>query len=358
MSKMNVLFLSKYGEKAASARHRFYQYMPYLEEHSVHCTVSPLFDDLYLKKKLDLDSPVYHDVLKAFFRRCSAVANARKYDLILVHCEAFPYLPPFFESYFAWSGIKYVYDFDDAIFHQYDQHPNRVLRLAYRNKISSVISRAALVFAGSPYLAQYAKKFNQRVEVLPTVIDLQRYHVRGGPHPGERPFTIGWIGSPSTARQLSSIEPALAEACGDGYSGVTIIGSGKVNLQGFPCELLPWQGQTEVADIQKFDVGIMPLADTPWERGKCGFKLIQYMACGIPVVASPVGVNAEIVEHGVNGFLAGTQQEWAWALKKLRDNPELRREMGQAGRAKVEREYCLQVTAPRMLDLMKGAVGR
>jgi glycosyltransferase involved in cell wall biosynthesis len=136
-----------------------------------------------------------------------------------------------------------------------------------------------------------------------------------------------------------------------------MVGAGDANMKRSFCEVKPWSEVSEVTDLQRFDAGIMPLPDDPWKRGKCGYKLIQYMACGIPVVASPVGVNKEIVDHGVNGFLAETTTEWIEALRILRDNPDLRRRMGAAGRRKVEQRYCLQVTAPRLHKLILSLVG-
>lgn len=121
------------------------------------------------------------------------------------------------------------------------------------------------------------------------------------------------------------------------------------------CTPLPWREESEIQNIQRFDVGIMPLLDEPFERGKCGYKLIQYMACGLPVIASPVGVNGQIVEHGVTGFLVKSQDEWLQALAFLRDNPGRRREMGQAGRKKMEAEYSLQATAPKLAALLRSA---
>ena len=129
------------------------------------------------------------------------------------------------------------------------------------------------------------------------------------------------------------------------------VGRGSVprsTLPAVPTEHVPWTEAAEVAAIAEFDVGIMPLADEPWERGKCGYKLIQYMACGLPVVASPVGVNRQIVEHGVNGFLAETPTQWDEALRTLLADPALRQRMGQAGRQKVERQFSLQVTGPKV----------
>ena len=174
----------------------------------------------------------------------------------------------------------------------------------------------------------------------------------------QRPlFTIGWIGSPSTARYLRDIAPALAQVCWDGRARVRLVGSGPVDLPGVPVDVVAWREETEVDEIRGFDAGIMPLPDEPWARGKCGFKLIQYMACGLPVVASPVGVNAEIVEDGGNGFLARDAGEWVAALARLMGDAALGGRLGKAGRRKVEARYCLQVTGARVVEVVRGAMG-
>jgi glycosyltransferase involved in cell wall biosynthesis len=135
------------------------------------------------------------------------------------------------------------------------------------------------------------------------------------------------------------------------------VGSGQVQLDGVPTDIRPWSEETEAADIQGFDVGIMPMPDDPWTRGKCGYKLVQYMACGRPVVASRAGVNPEIVEDGVNGFLAATTSDWVHAFNALRENPALRKRMGRSGLVKVETNYCLEVTVPRLASLLRSVIG-
>ena len=152
------------------------------------------------------------------------------------------------------------------------------------------------------------------------------------------------------------IKPALETVCTGRNARVVLVGAGLVDLSSVPVEIRPWSYSEEVTEIQQFDVGIMPLPDAPWERGKCGYKLIQYMACAKPVVASPVGANCDIVKQGVNGFLASTQAEWIDALNTLRSQPEVRVRMGSVGRCDVESKFCLRVTAPRLLALLREAV--
>ena len=349
-----VLLLTKYARNGASSRYRTFQYLPWLEQAGIHCQVMPLFDEAYLAHRYQTGRGRMRDILRAFLRRLIALFTARRFDLVVVEYEVLPYLPALPERWLRWSGVPYVVDYDDALFHRYDQHKSWWVRKLLGNKIARVMRGAHLVTAGNAYLADYARRAGApRVAIIPTVIDLERYPPPHVKLPSDTPFTIGWIGSPSTAKYLQAIAPALAEVCAGGKGLVRLIGTGPVDLPGVPVEVLPWDEASEVDELKRFDVGIMPLPDEPWERGKCGFKLIQYMACGLPVVASPVGVNREIVEQGVNGYLAETPAEWIQALNALLRDAGLRQRMGMAGRKRVEQKYSLQVTGPRLAALLK-----
>lgn len=345
--------MSRYGRLAPSSRLRSYQYLPYLRAHGIHVTVAPLLGDgyvrdLYAGRRTDLAF-----LAKAYVRRLGSLVRSCHFDLIWIEYEIFPWLPAWGEALLSRLGIPYVVDYDDAIFHRYDMHPSKLVRSFLGRKIDSVMSIAALVIAGNEYLADRARKAGaHQVEILPTVVDLARYPLSKKER--NRIFTVGWIGSPATAGYLDLVSDAFREVAGSGRVNVMLVGSGPVSLEGAPCEVRSWSEEREAGDIGGFDVGIMPLPDEPWTRGKCGYKLIQYMACGIPVVASPVGVNTSIVEHGRTGFLAETEREWVEALSTLRDNPELGERMGAAGRRKVEEHYCLAVTAPRLAELLGG----
>jgi glycosyltransferase involved in cell wall biosynthesis len=353
----SVLFLTKYARNGASSRYRTFQYLPWLERAGIRCEVTPLFDEAYLVHRYAWGRGNMGDILRAFVRRLAALVTARRFDLVVIEYELLPYFPALPERLLRWVGVPYVVDYDDALFHQYDRHKNGWVRRLLGDKIAHVMRGAHLVTAGNAYLADYARRAGAKcIEVIPTVIDLERYPRAAATQSPNSTLTIGWIGSPATAKYLQAIAPALAEVCADGMGRVRLIGSGPVDLPGVPAEVLQWDEATEVNTMQQFDVGIMPLPDEQWERGKCGFKLIQYMACGLPVVASPVGVNCEIVESGVNGFLARTTEEWAQALRTLLDDASLRQRMGQAGRLKVEEGYSLQVTGPRLAELIKSVV--
>ncbi len=320
--------------------------------------VSPLFDDLYLANRYQHGSGSKMDVVYAFLRRIRILLSANKYDLLVIEYELLPYFPALLERMLGWFNIRYIVDYDDALFHQYDHHRNPIIRKFLSGKISTVMRLSEAVVAGNAYLADYARRAGaRRVEIIPTVINLDRYLLSASEKGREcNTFTIGWVGSPSTAKYLQSIAPALAEVCSDGNAKLRLIGSGPVELVGVDVEVVPWREESEVAQICRFDVGIMPLPDEAWARGKCGFKLIQYMACGLPVIASPVGVNSEIVEHGENGFLASTQSGWKQAVETMISDVELRKRMGVSGQSKVEERYCLQVAAPKLIKLFKSMV--
>jgi glycosyltransferase involved in cell wall biosynthesis len=279
-----------------------------------------------------------------------------QFDVLWLEYEMFPWLPEWAEKMLASMGVPYLVDYDDAIFHRYDLHARTAVRALLGKKIDEIMKRAAQVTAGNQYLAERARKSGARdVTILPSVVDLERYEVEAR---GSRDvFTLGWIGSPTTAKYLDLVAPAIREFSRDRGVRLVLVGSGKVFSDGVPVEIRAWSEDREVHDIQGFDVGIMPLPNDPWALGKCGYKLVQYMACAVPVLASPVGVNREMVQHGRNGFLAEGKEEWLGFLRTLYDNANLRTEMGKAGRAMVDEKFSLQVTAPRLLSLLKRAAG-
>jgi glycosyltransferase involved in cell wall biosynthesis len=353
---MKVLLLSRYGRLGASSRIRSYQYLPFLEAQGVHVTVSPLFEDGYLHELYSNRSIDVHSLLQAYFRRAGCLFESRRFDLLWIEYELLPWMPHWAEKVLAAFGIPYLVDYDDAIFHRYDMHPRRWIRLFLGRKIDKVMLRASQVVVGNEYLAERARQSGaRRVSLLPSVVDLSRYRIEE--RMSRKLFTVGWIGSPTTAPYLEFIAPAIEEFAKDRDVRMVLVGSGKVPINGVPVEIREWSEDREVGDIQSFDVGIMPLPDNPWALGKCGYKLVQYMACALPVVASPVGVNKEMVRDGWNGFLAERKGDWVQALNTLYENTSQREEMGKVGRALVEEKYCLKAAAPRLLDLLRSAGG-
>jgi len=311
----------------------------------------PLFGDEYVRDLFARGKGGVFRIAVAYCRRVLRLLQAVKFDAVLLEYELFPWLPAWGEVLLKALRVPYVVDYDDAVFHRYDLHQDAFVRAVFGKKIDRVMRMATAVTVGNDYLAERAYRAGaRRVEYLPTAVDLDRYLIT--PRTDTPTYRIGWIGSPITARYLDLVRSALIEACGMGLGRVTVIGGGAGIPKGIPVESRAWSEDTEVAEIQRCDVGIMPLPDEPPERGKCGYKLIQYMACALPVIASPVGANRQIVEHGINGFLATTIPDWISALARLRDDHALRVRMGQVGRAKVEKEYSIQVTGPRLAALI------
>ena len=343
-----ILLLSKYPRLGASSRLRSLQYLPYLESNNFEITVQSLFDDDYLNSLYTQGNRSAAKIIKLYFRRLRALLNAHKYDLIWIEKEIFPYLPALAERLLRFLGKAYVADYDDAIFHNYDLSKNPVLRKILGHKIDSVMKHSSRVIAGNHYLADRAKAAKAPlVTIIPTVVDHTRYTAKED-FTSERPI-IGWIGSPSTQKYVVGIHQALSRACQVYNARVMLVGATPQvveELPGIDLEVVPWTEDSEADLIRQMDIGIMPLPDGPWEKGKCGYKLIQYMASSVPVIASPVGVNLTIVKNSQSGLLASTPAEWEKALFQLLELPEQRKAMGAAGRFTVESQYSLQAQAP------------
>lgn len=346
-----VLAFAKYGPAAASTRQRLLQFLPALADAGFEVEVRALLDDDYVRTLAG--GPAYPParILRAYAHRFAELRSAREFDLLWVYAELFPYLPAPFERLAVKSGRPVIYDCDDAFFHEHEKSA------LLRGKLRPLIAGAAGVSAGNDYLAAYARQWNDRVAVVPTVVDSDRYRPAADVRAGAP--VIGWIGSPSTWLFVRPMLPLLAELCRTTGARFLAVGAGDAAARDrfAGMELRAWAEEREIADIQSMDIGIMPLPDEPWARGKCGYKLIQYMACGLPVIASPVGVNRAIVEPGANGFLAESGEDWRKALSALIGDSDMRRRFGDSGRARVVEQYSLAVHAPRVVELFRSAAG-
>ena len=350
---MRILALTRYDRLGSSSRVRFYQYLPFLAAQGMEIVTVPFFDDDYVRKLYSGQRLPARNVLRAYLQRLSILLRSASFDLLWLEKELLPWSPSWLENLF--HRIPHVVDYDDAVFHRYDMHPNGVVRSLLGHKIDEVMRHSQLVITGNQYLAERARRAGaRRVECLPSVVDVSQYKLTE-PR-SDQVFRIGWIGSPVTAPYLDLIREAAHQLGKESDVEIRLIGAGRLqSFDGVQTNSLPWSETIETNLSQQFDVGIMPLLDGPFERGKCGYKLIQYMASGLPVIASPVGVNQEIVEPGVNGFIASSASEWLTALRTLRDNVQTRRMMGQAGRQKAEQKYNLRGTAPQLLELLSSA---
>lgn len=351
---MRVLMLPRYDALGASSRLRMLQFVPSLRAAGVEVEISSLLDDGYVTDLYEGSVSVWK-VARAYIKRIRMLMSAGRYDVLWVEKELFPWLPAWMEQLLLPDRPALVADYDDAIFHRYDQHHSRIVRWLLGNKIDAIMRRARLVTAGNDYLAERARAAGAKnVEWLPTVVDLDRYSCSSS-KPRTEAVTVGWIGSPATAGYLLSLTTALENVALCHPIRCIAIGARPDQLRGTIFQAQTWSESGEVDMLKAFDIGIMPLPDEPWERGKCGYKLIQYMACGIPVVASPVGANIDIVQPGESGELAETSDDWTQALIRLASDPHLRQRMGHAGRRRVEKIYSLQSQSGRLIEMLRTA---
>lgn len=351
---MKILFLTRYELQGASSRMRFLQFLPWFELADIKCVISPLFDDAMLLRKYQHGSYRFLELLSAYWRRILALMGRHQFDLVWIEKEALPWFPIWLERWLL-HRVPYVLDFDDAIFHNYDLHRSVWVRRVYGRRIDRLMEDARLVIVGNRYLADRATAAGaRRVEVVPTVVDLVRYASKQMYAVTSKPRIV-WIGSPSTVQYLLELAEPLGVLAKRLPFTLRVIGGGTLTMLGVDVESMAWFAETEAAAIAECDIGIMPLRNTPWEQGKCAYKLIQYMACGLPTVASSIDANRDVVIEGETGFFADTTCAWVEKMELLLCDAALRQRLGQAGRARVEAEYCLQQAAPRLTKLFIAA---
>jgi glycosyltransferase involved in cell wall biosynthesis len=354
-----ILFITPNPMESASERYRIYQFLPYLERAGYACTVRP-FASPELFRAIQNERLAPKLLLTPFscLLRALDLALIPRYDAVVIHREAFPFFCPAVEKMVQRRHSKVIFSFDDAIHigHQDTQKEKYswIYKLKYGSGVNEVLGRSAHVIVGSKTLAEHALQFHSRVSIIPTVVDLDRYTYQAR-HARNDALTIGWVGSRSTSPYLLEIEPALRRLSEAHRGRIRFRLYGhpqrKLNLPNF--ESLPFSLASEIEDLRTIDIGIMPVPDNDWTRGKCAFKAIQYMALGIPTVTSPVGMATELVHHNVNGLCARTPEEWFEALHRLVRHADLRKRFAEEGRKTVEARYSLQTWGPRLAELLE-----
>jgi len=345
-------------DKSPGQRYRLEQWEPLLRERGVDITYAPfecaeLNDVVYkqgqIAKKLRL-------VVQALGRRAALLSKLTNYDVIYLHREAALLGPAVFERLIHRSGVPIVFDFDDAIFLSYKSPSNGYLSyLKFAGKTKTNCRLAAHVMVGNPYLAEYARQFNQNVSIIPTTIDTDKYKPVNI-EDSSGPVVIGWTGSHSTVQHLDTLRSALAKLAQRESIRLRVIGTPNYQIEGVEFETIMWRSETEVEDLSAVDIGIMPLPDDNWARGKCGAKALQFMAMGIPTVCSPVGVNTDIIQDNENGLIANSEDEWIEKLSLLIRSRELRARLGKAGRQTIEQRFSAAVQAPRVYEVLESVV--
>jgi len=337
----NILGFALYGELAASTRYRLLQYKPRLIQYGINLELNYLLDDGYIKSRFQKLRLPIGNLLSGGIRRFSELARIKHYDAAILYCELYPLLPSWVEKKLL--SIPYLYDWDDAFYLKYRTGNLGGLNKILGNKIDSLIKNSAAVSCGNQTLLSYAKNLNENVNYLPTVVDTNIYLPK--PHLCKSIFTVGWVGSPSTEKYLRLLIEPLAKLGLESNVRFLVIGGTAPFIPNIEIVELRWEEISEVRLINTFDVGVMPLPDNEWTRGKCAFKLIQYMACGVPVIGSPVGANNNAIDSEC-GFFASNSTEWLAALREVRDSPKRRSQWGEAGRERVTKNYSLEFTVP------------
>ena len=361
-SVSNVLCLLARPIESPGSRFRIFQYLPYFDRAGINCTVSSSLNKqeymyLYNTQRTSIvkETLIF---IKSTIKQILQLFKIRLYDAILINKETIIWGGPWIEKYIVQRGIPVIYDFDDAVWLPTTgiiDMPKTIKKiLKSEKKFDEIIRFATHVIAGNSYLAEHAGVLNKNTCIIPTVVDTDYYMPAEKVKKHNQNIIIGWTGSMSTApylKLLNNIWKRLPANC-----ELRIIG-GIYVPEGINIKNIKWQLNTELNELSMFDIGIMPLIDDEWSKGKCGLKAIEYMAMGLPVVASPVGVNSEIIQDGYNGFLAKTEEEWVEKLSLLIENPDIRQRLSIAGRKTVEEKYSVKAWAPVYSDIIQGVIG-
>ena len=345
-----LCLFSRHSRKGASSRLRTMQYLGHLSSKGISVDVFPFFNDLYLETLYKKHHRNVFLLILLYINRVKKILSVKKYHCIWIEKELLPFLPGWIEVLFIYFNVPYVLDYDDATFHTYDNHKYALIRFLLGGKLKKIIKNASVVIVGNSYLGEYMLKNGaKKVVIIPTVVDLQRYS--RSPSKSTGGIRIGWIGTPNTVKYLNDILASIQSISKLHDITLVLIGVTDININiNINIECHDWSENTEVSILNSIDIGIMPLPDQLWERGKCGYKLIQYMALGKPVVASPVGVNVDIVKPDV-GFLATSLREWEEGLTLLCNSKELRVLFGNNARKSIRLNYTTQKTEGVLSDI-------
>lgn len=354
---MKILFIVPYPiASAPSQRFRFEQYFEALKKEGIQYEVQSFIDeatwDILYKKGFVLKK--IFGILKGFLRRKLLFFKLRQYHRVFIHREAAPIGPPIFELMLAKVfRKKIIYDFDDAIWLENVSESNKIVsKLKWYSKVSSIIKWSEKISCGNDFLCGYAKMYNKNVVLNPTTIDMFNLHNETKNQNSDK-FVIGWTGTHSTIKYLEPIVPVIEQLEKQFDFDFLVISNRKPDWNLKSLKYLDWQKETEVADLLKMNIGLMPIPDDDWAKGKCGFKALQYMSLGIPALVSPVAVNKEIVDNGINGYWCNSNEEWKTAITTLIQDADLRVKMGVAAKEKIKNHYSVESNTVNFLNLFK-----
>ncbi|MBS1807109.1 MAG: glycosyltransferase family 4 protein [Acidobacteria bacterium] len=341
-----------------SQRFRIEQWMPYLREAGIGVDLLPFVNEELMRMLHQPGLPITKAAhfAMAFARHCSEITRTYRYDALLIHRTACVAGPALLERLVKLFNCPIIYDFDDAIFHLHTTTANRYFGwLKFPGKTASICRLSSHVVVGNQYLADYARQHNAQVTVIPSSVDTNFYNPRQKKESQER-VIVGWTGSSTSQTYLESFAPLLRELLRQREVELHVISDRRPEMPGVPLHWHRWSPETEITDLARFDIGIMPMPDDLWARGKCSMKALLYMAMGIPTICSAVGMNREVIQHGQNGLLANTDEEWLHCLKTLIDDVALRKRLGDAGRKTIEERYSMQRCAALFANVIRDVV--
>lgn len=345
--KRNIVFFTKYTASGPSSRYRSFSYFEYLEN-DFQIFSYPLFDDSLSNNG---GIKISFKVFILFFNRIfKIIKSIYRSNLIVIEYELFPYFPPFFEYLFKLFGVKFVLDFDDAIFHNYDNNKNFIIRFLLGQKIARIASLANGVVTGSSYLSDYFIKYNKNVIQIPTSIKFRIYDSKFN-RENLNEIVVGWLGSKTTSKNLFSLVSVIHKFSKH-YSNVKFLFCGfdkfeEYRFFGLPVDFLEWSPTNEFKFLNMISIGIMPLDDNLFNKGKCGFKLIQYMAFGLPTLSTPTTSNVDI-NKGNNNLFANSNDEWFNELSFFVNNLDKMKLVGELNKQIVMDNYSVEVNYLKM----------
>ena len=358
MQSKSIFFLVPYPKgKAPSQRFRFEQYLEILKENEYRFKIKSFYSskawDILHREGNVLLKIIYIGI--SFLFRVKHLLSSLSYKYVFIHREVSPIGPPFFEWILAKVfRKKIIYDFDDAIWlPNYSEANTGFHKLKNYKKVNKIMQWSDLISCGNQYLSEYASKYNSNVVINPTTIDTVNYHNTQlyNYKVEKNKVVIGWTGTHTTIKYLEFLKPILEKLKESFKFEFCVISNEHPNLNLPNLNFIKWQKDTEILDLMKFDIGVMPLSNNKWAKGKCGFKALQYMSLGIPTVASPVGVNIDIINEGENGFLCDTQEEWLTALTFLLIKEENRTDMSESAKQKIKDEFSVLSNKHNFLSL-------
>lgn len=342
-------------------RFRLEQWARYLEKDGFYFTFLP-FEDEALHQVIYQPGQYARKaqlMIKAFVRRLEVLTTTQKFDLVFIYREAAAIGPAFIESLVAQQRLPIIYDFDDPIWMSYRSPTNGVLsRLKWPSKTATICRLATTVMVGNSLLAEYAKRYNDRVCVVPSTIDMKDYPPKTH-RKNDTNVTLAWTGSHSTLPFLEGIKTPLQDLARQHSFQLSVIShADSYHMEGVPTIAKRWNADTEALDLHDADIGLAPFPNTGWTPWRCHGKILQYMAVGIPAIASPIGIIPHYIQDGVNGFLAETHQEWVEKLSVLINNPNLRQKMGQSARQTIHQHYSAEVWVPKLKEIFESVASQ